>query len=97
MDPMTVSHLLLWVVVLVLGVAVLALARQVGVLHERIAPMGALMMDSGPKVGELAPSFTLRRSAARRRHWAPRRRGGSARCCSSCRRPARSAASCCRC
>jgi methylamine dehydrogenase accessory protein MauD len=60
MDPMTVSHLLLWVVVLVLGMAVLALARQVGVLHERIAPMGALMMDSGPKVGELAPSFTLK-------------------------------------
>jgi methylamine dehydrogenase accessory protein MauD len=60
MEPLLVSHVLLWMLVLVLGVAVLALARQVGVLHERIAPMGALMMDSGPKVGELAPAFTLK-------------------------------------
>jgi methylamine dehydrogenase accessory protein MauD len=57
---MLVSHVLLWALVLILGVAVLALARQVGVLHERVAPMGALMMDSGPKVGELTPTFTLK-------------------------------------
>jgi methylamine dehydrogenase accessory protein MauD len=60
MDPLAVSHVALWIVVLALGVAVLALARQVGVLHERVAPMGALMMDSGPKIGEQAPSFTLK-------------------------------------
>lgn len=60
MEPLLVSHVVLWVLVLVLAVAVLALARQVGVLHERVAPMGALMMDSGPKVGEQAPSLTLK-------------------------------------
>lgn len=60
MDPLAVSHAALWVAVLVLGVAVLALARQVGVLHERVAPMGALVMDAGPKVGETAPAFTLK-------------------------------------
>lgn len=59
MDPMVASQLVLWVLVLVLGIAVLALARQVGILHERVAPMGALMMDTGPKVGEAAPRFDL--------------------------------------
>jgi methylamine dehydrogenase accessory protein MauD len=38
---------------------VFALARQVGVLFERIAPMGALITDSGPKVGEAPPRFAL--------------------------------------
>jgi methylamine dehydrogenase accessory protein MauD len=59
MDPLLVSHLALWAVVVLLLVAVLALARQVGVLHERVAPMGALMMDTGPKVGDTAPRLDL--------------------------------------
>jgi methylamine dehydrogenase accessory protein MauD len=44
-----------------LGLAVLlfALARQVGVLHERIAPMGAMTSDHGPAVGELAPPLSM--------------------------------------
>lgn len=58
-EALLVSTVLLWIVVLVLLVVVFALARQVGILYERIAPMGALMLDSGPKVGEAAPSFTL--------------------------------------
>lgn len=58
-DALVVSNVLLWVVVLALLVAVLALARQIGILYERIAPMGALMLDSGPKVGEAAPAFEL--------------------------------------
>ena len=58
-EALIVSNALLWVAVLVLLVALLALARQVGILHERIAPMGALMMDSGPKVGEEVPRLEL--------------------------------------
>lgn len=58
-DALLVSNGLLWAAVLVLLVAVIALARQVGILYERIAPMGALMMDSGPKVGEPAQVFEL--------------------------------------
>ncbi|MFT4583944.1 MAG: methylamine dehydrogenase accessory protein MauD [Gammaproteobacteria bacterium] len=54
-----VSNLILWVLVIGLGVTVLALARQVGVLYERIAPAGALMVIQGPAVGELAPQFDL--------------------------------------
>ena len=47
------SNIVLWVLVIVLSVVVLALARQVGILHERVAPAGALQPTEGPKVGEL--------------------------------------------
>ncbi|WP_156677745.1 methylamine dehydrogenase accessory protein MauD [Sphingomonas profundi] len=49
------STFLLWIVVALLTIAVLALARQIGVLHERIAPMGALVTGGGPAAGDLAP------------------------------------------
>ncbi len=58
-EALIVSNVVLWIVVLALLVAVLALTRQVGILYERVAPMGALMLDQGPKVGEMAPTFTL--------------------------------------
>jgi methylamine dehydrogenase accessory protein MauD len=58
-EALVVSNLVLWVVVLALVVAVFALARQVGILHERVAPMGALMLDTGPKIGTPSPVFTL--------------------------------------
>lgn len=54
-----VSNVLLWIAVMVLLVAVMALARQIGILYERVAPMGALMMDSGPKVGDPALQIEL--------------------------------------
>jgi len=50
-----VSQILSWIVILGLGLALLALARQVGVLHMRVAPAGALMTGKGPAVGEAAP------------------------------------------
>jgi methylamine dehydrogenase accessory protein MauD len=49
----------LFVAVIALTVAFLALARQVGVLFERISPMGALVTESGPKVGDPSPQFQL--------------------------------------
>lgn len=58
-EALVVSNILLWVAVLALLATVFALARQVGILYERIAPMGALMMDTGPAVGEPAPVFDL--------------------------------------
>src|ERR1700754_4112535 len=58
-EALIISNMLLWIAVLVLLVALLALARQIGILYERVAPMGALMMDSGPRVGEFAPDFEL--------------------------------------
>jgi methylamine dehydrogenase accessory protein MauD len=59
MNALIVANALAWVAIAILVVAVLALARQVGVLHERVAPMGALTMDHGPEVGSAAPVFSL--------------------------------------
>lgn len=47
-----ISQGLLWLIVILLALAVFALARQVGLLHERIAPAGALTPSRGPEVGE---------------------------------------------
>jgi methylamine dehydrogenase accessory protein MauD len=58
-EALIISNVLLWLAVLALVVTVLALSRQIGILYERVAPMGALMMDTGPKVGEAAPVFEL--------------------------------------
>ncbi|KAB7742729.1 methylamine dehydrogenase accessory protein MauD [Parvibaculum sedimenti] len=54
-----ISNILLWLLVIGLSVAVLLLARQVGVLHERITPVGALMIGKGLRVGETSPNFRL--------------------------------------
>ena len=59
-DAMLVSHVLLWCLVIVLAFVVLALSRQVGVLHERVSPAGALMPTNGPKTGERTPMETYR-------------------------------------
>ena len=56
---MTISVVLLWLAVLALGLLVWALSRQVGVLFERVAPMGALVTDTGPAVGQPSPIFDL--------------------------------------
>lgn len=49
------SYVLLWVAVLVLGITVVALLRQIGVLHTRIAPMGVHFAGEGPEKDEPAP------------------------------------------
>jgi len=59
MDPLMVAVIVLWLIVIALLVVVFALARQVGILFERVAPMGALMTDAGPKIGEASPRFDL--------------------------------------
>jgi methylamine dehydrogenase accessory protein MauD len=59
MSPLIVSQILMWLVVIVQGIVILALARQVGVLHERVAPAGALIHGSGPGVGEQSPKLEV--------------------------------------
>ena len=49
----------LWAAVLVLAGLVWVMLRQIGVLYERISPMGALMDSAGPEVGEPGPAFQL--------------------------------------
>ena len=59
-NPLVVSLVVLWILVLGLAVCVIALSRQIGILYERIAPMGALMIDGGPVVGERAAVIDVR-------------------------------------
>lgn len=59
MTPLAISVIVLWIVVLGLLAVVFALTRQLGVLHERIAPVGALMLNRGLTVGEHAPAMDL--------------------------------------
>lgn len=59
LEALVISNLLLWIVVVVLAIVVVALARQIGVLYERVAPAGALTLQQGVKVGETAPRFEL--------------------------------------
>ena len=54
-QALIVSNVVLWVVVVLLAGTVAALVRQIGVLYERVAPAGALMVGRGPAVGETAP------------------------------------------
>ncbi|HEX5789045.1 MAG TPA: methylamine dehydrogenase accessory protein MauD [Woeseiaceae bacterium] len=58
-EALLVSNVLLWCLVIALAIIVVALARQVGILHERVAPAGALMPTNGPKVGELTTGQAL--------------------------------------
>jgi methylamine dehydrogenase accessory protein MauD len=51
-SALIISNIILWLTVIGLSVLVFALTRQVGVLHERVAPAGALTPTSGPKIGE---------------------------------------------
>jgi methylamine dehydrogenase accessory protein MauD len=58
-EALVVSQAILLVVVLALCAAVFALARQIGVLHERVAPLGALMTDRAVAVGQAAPPLEV--------------------------------------
>ena len=59
MSALAISNIVLWLLVLVLAGVLLAVVRQLGVLHERIAPAGALMLNRGLKVGEAAPVVSV--------------------------------------
>lgn len=55
------SYIVLWLLVISLAVVVVALARQIGTLHLRLGPRGALEMDDeGPALGDKPGSFSLK-------------------------------------
>ena len=58
-DALLVSNVLLWIAVVALAGVVVALVRQIGVLHERVFPVGALVMPGGPRVGAAAPTLAV--------------------------------------
>lgn len=60
-NALLVSSVLLWIVVLVMAVVIFALVRQIGVLYERVAPAGALMVNRKLGVGQEAPRVMAQR------------------------------------
>jgi methylamine dehydrogenase accessory protein MauD len=52
------SYVLLWIIVLLLGVAALTLARQVGIIYIRLGPSGARVLPAGPSVGTRAADLS---------------------------------------
>lgn len=68
MEPLLVSQIVLWIVVVVLALTVLALVRQIGVLHERVAPLGALSTKNAVDLGQAAPQFDVIDLAGRPLH-----------------------------
>lgn len=49
------TYVLLWLAVITLSIVVIALLRQVGVLHARMRPMGVHFAGEGPERLEQAP------------------------------------------
>jgi len=56
---LVVALTLLWLVVIALTLTVYALTRQIGVLYERVAPAGALMVNQALKAGDPAPKIQV--------------------------------------
>ncbi len=54
-----VSQILLWLLLIALSAVCFALIRQLGVLHERIAPVGALSINRQLSAGDVAPAMQL--------------------------------------
>jgi methylamine dehydrogenase accessory protein MauD len=76
MEGLIASNVMLWLVVIALGLVIVALSRQVGVLHERSAPLGAVIADKGPEIGEDAPKFELQDFSGRQLAIGGRREDG---------------------
>ncbi len=49
------TYVALWILVLLEAMVILALTRQVGLLHLRVGAAGARIGNSGPELGERAP------------------------------------------
>jgi len=65
-ELLLISNAILWLCVIALLVVVVALARQIGVLYERVAPAGALMMNQTLKVGDKAPALEVEELLSKR-------------------------------
>ena len=62
MTGLAISNLILWCLQIATIVVVVALARQVGLLHLRLRPLGAGRTEDGPPIGarfDLSPAASL--------------------------------------
>jgi methylamine dehydrogenase accessory protein MauD len=58
-EALIISNIISWLAIVGLSVLVFALARQVGVIHERINPVGALSLGKVIEAGVDSPKFTV--------------------------------------
>ncbi len=59
MELLVISNIVLWIGFFSVVIINIALARQIGVLYERIAPAGALMMNQKLEVGMASPDLSV--------------------------------------
>lgn len=59
-DLVTTLLVAQWATLIAIALVVLGLARQIGVLHRRLGPAGALMLSKSAKVGEKSPELHLK-------------------------------------
>ena len=59
MNLLVFSNILLWIVVVIQIGVIFALARQIGILFERVSPVGAMVSDMGPGLGDKVPAMDL--------------------------------------
>jgi methylamine dehydrogenase accessory protein MauD len=59
MDSLLIAHGALWVLVAILALLLVVLARQIGALHARVAPAGALAVNSVIQIGQAAPELRV--------------------------------------
>lgn len=59
MEWLVISNIVLWIGFIAMILVNFALARQIGVLYERVAPAGALMMNQKLRVGGPAPELSV--------------------------------------
>jgi methylamine dehydrogenase accessory protein MauD len=58
-EALIISTVVSWAALVGLGIVVFALIRQIGLLHERMGPVGALTVAKGMKAGDALPPFSL--------------------------------------
>jgi len=59
MATLLISQIMLWLAVVSLSLVCFALTRQLGILHERIAPMGAMALNRRLAGGSQAPVLSV--------------------------------------
>ncbi len=59
-NTLIISNIVSWIAIIILFFMLIALVRQVGLIHERISPTGALAIEKKKlTIGQPAPSFEL--------------------------------------
>lgn len=56
-EALVISNVVSWLAILGLLMMLYALSRQIGVLHERIKPVGALSLGKALEIGQASPFF----------------------------------------